>query len=159
MSRYLAVAIGGALGAMARYWIGSLVGERFPTRFPLGTFLINVSGSFIIGLFLTLVSDRMSIHPNWRLAIAVGFVGAYTTFSTFEYETFKLLESGNSTSAFMNVIVSLTLGFLAVWGGIEIGRAIGSSPVARHAARPAALEEEAPQAKAGLDSSNPNEPH
>ena len=162
MSRYVAVAIGGALGAMARYWIGSLVGERFPTRFPLGTLIINVSGSFIIGLFLTLVTDRMSIHPNWRLAIAVGFVGAYTTFSTFEYETFKLLEGGSSTYGFMNVVVSLTLGFLAVWGGIELGRAIGTSTTARHAARPAALKQEAkelPQTAAGLDSTSRNEPH
>jgi CrcB protein len=64
LSRYIAVAIGRALGAMARYWIGSPVGERFPTRFPLGTLLINVSGSFIIGLFLTLITERIGIHPN-----------------------------------------------------------------------------------------------
>ena len=122
MGRYFAVAIGGALGAVARYWVYIVVSERFPTRFPLGTLMINVSGSFIIGFFLTAVAGRMNIHPNWTLAIAVGFVGAYTTFSTFEYETFRLLEVGSSLGGLMNVIASLVLGFLAVWGGSAAGR-------------------------------------
>ena len=129
MSRYLAVAIGGALGAMARYWIGNLVAERFPTRFPLGTLIINVSGSFIVGFFLAIVSERVNLHPNWKLAVAVGFVGAYTTFSTFEYETFRLLENGIVTGGMLNVIASLILGFLAVWGGIVAGRGLGRSDI------------------------------
>ena len=144
MSRYFAVAIGGALGAMARYWIGNIVAERFPTRFPLGTFIINVSGSFIVGFFLALVSERINIHPNWKLAVAVGFVGAYTTFSTFEYETFRLLENGIFAGGLINVLGSLILGFLAVWGGIVAGREFGrtgilagrSSIVASTAVRP-----------------------
>jgi CrcB protein len=116
---------------MSRYWIATVVGERFPTRFPLGTLIINVTGSFIIGFFLTLVSERINIHPNWRLAISVGFVGAYTTFSTFEYETFKLLETGSGISGFMNVIMSLMLGFLAVWGGIAMARQIHAPDIVR----------------------------
>jgi CrcB protein len=107
---------------MARYWVSIVVEERFATRFPLATLIINVTGSFILGFFLTLVTERASIHPNWRLAVAVGFVGAYTTFSTFEYETFKLLETGSGVGGLMNVIVSLALGFLAVWGGIVAAR-------------------------------------
>ena len=122
MGRYIAVAIGGALGAMARYWIGNLVAARFPTRFPLGTLIINVSGSFIVGFFLAVVSERVNIHSNWKLAVAVGFVGAYTTFSTFEYETFRLLENGIITGGLINVLASLILGFVAVWGGIVAGR-------------------------------------
>ena len=129
MSRYFAVAIGGALGAMARYWIGNLVAERFPTRFPLGTLTINVSGSFIVGFFLAIVSERANIHPNWKLAVAVGFVGAYTTFSTFEYETFRLLENGIVTGGMLNVLASLILGFLAVWGGIVAGRELGKTDI------------------------------
>lgn len=132
MEKYLAVAAGGALGAMARYWIGTLVSERFSTTFPYGTMIINISGSFIIGLFLTLVTERVTIHPNWRLAIAVGFVGAYTTFSTFQYETFKLLETGGGISGLMNVVISLLLGFLAVWGGIALAREIDAPAIARH---------------------------
>ena len=129
MGRYFAVAIGGALGAMARYWIGNLVAARFPTRFPLGTFIINVSGSFIVGFFLAVVGDRVNIHPNWKLAVAVGFVGAYTTFSTFEYETFRLLENGIVTGGLINVLASLILGFLAVWGGIVAGRELSKSAI------------------------------
>lgn len=131
MTRYLVVAFGGALGAIARYWFSSLIGERVPTRFPLGTLIINVTGSFIIGFFLTFVTERINIHPNWRLGVAVGFVGAYTTFSTFEYETFRLLETGSGIGGFMNVIVSLMLGFLAVWGGIALGREISAPAIVR----------------------------
>jgi CrcB protein len=116
---------------MARYWISSLVSERFPTRFPYGTLIINVTGSLIIGVFLTLVTERVNIHPNWRLAFAVGFVGAYTTFSTFEYETFKLLETGNGISGLANVVVSLALGFVAVWGGVALGRWIEAPAIIR----------------------------
>jgi fluoride exporter len=125
MDRYLAVALGGALGAVARYWIGALVLEHLPTRFPLGTFLINATGSFVIGFFMTLAAERMPLHPNWRLAVAVGFVGAYTTFSTFEYETFKLIEEGAAGTAIANVVLSVLLGFLAVWAGIATARHIG----------------------------------
>jgi fluoride exporter len=133
LGKYLAVAIGGALGAIARFWLAGVVSERFPTRFPLGTLVINVTGSFIIGFFLTLVTERVNIHPHWRLAVAVGFVGAYTTFSTFEYETFKLLETGGRLSGLMNVIVSLILGFVAVWAGIALAREISAPAIVRQA--------------------------
>ena len=134
LTKYIVVGFGGALGAIARYWFSALIGERFPTRFPLGTLVINVSGSFIIGFFLTLVTERLNIHPNWRLGVAVGFVGAYTTFSTFEFETFRLLETGSGFSGFMNVVVSLMLGFLAVWGGIALARQISVPAAAGHGA-------------------------
>jgi CrcB protein len=132
LEKYMVVAIGGALGAIARYWLGSLIGQALPSRFPYGTVVINVTGCFIIGLFLTLASERISINPNWRLAVAVGFVGAYTTFSTFEYESFKLMESGSGISGFMNVIVSLMLGFLAVWAGVALARKIDSPSITRN---------------------------
>jgi len=116
------VALGGAIGASARYWLGNLVNSRLPMQFPLGTFVINVTGSFIIGFFLTLVTQRITVHPNWRLLIAVGFVGAYTTFSTFEFETLKLIEEGSVVSAALNVILSFVLGFIAVWLGVTAAR-------------------------------------
>ncbi|HZS07550.1 MAG TPA: fluoride efflux transporter CrcB [Blastocatellia bacterium] len=122
MDKIIVVALGGALGAVARYWLGGLLSSRWPMQFPLGTFVINVTGSFIIGFFLTLVGQRIAIHPNWRLLIAVGFVGAYTTFSTFEYETLKLLEEGNVLSAALNVFLSLAAGFVAVWLGVILAR-------------------------------------
>lgn len=131
LDKYLVVAVGGALGAMARYWLGSVIGQALPSRFPYGTVVINITGCFIIGFFLTLASEKINISPNWRLAVAVGFVGAYTTFSTFEYETFKLVETGSGLSALMNVIVSLVLGFAAVWGGVAMARRVGSATQVR----------------------------
>jgi CrcB protein len=91
-------------------------------QFPLGTFVINVTGSFIIGFFLTLVSQRITVNPNWRLLVAIGFVGAYTTFSTFEYETLKLIEEGSILSAALNVMLSFAAGFIAVWLGVVAAR-------------------------------------
>jgi len=122
LSKLIVVALGGAIGAIARYWLGDLISSRLPSQFPLGTFVINVTGSFIIGFFMTLVSQRITVHPNWRLLIAVGFVGAYTTFSTFEFETLKLIEKGNVVSAALNVILSFVVGFIAVWLGVAAAR-------------------------------------
>jgi fluoride exporter len=122
LSKLIVVAFGGAIGAIARYWLGGLINSRLPMQFPLGTFAINVTGSFIIGFFLTLVGHRITVHPNWHLLIAVGFVGAYTTFSTFEYETLKLIEEGSPLSAALNVTLSLFLGFVAVWLGVTAAR-------------------------------------
>jgi len=124
VNRWIAIAVGGALGTLARYGIGSLIGVRFANRFPLATLIINISGSFALGFFLTLAGEKVHLPMHWRLAVSVGFVGAYTTFSTFEYETFKLLERGNGLSGLLNAAISLMLGFFAVWGGIASARSI-----------------------------------
>lgn len=84
---YLVISLGGILGANARYVLGTWIATRYGTSFPYGTLVINVSGSFVIGLFLTLIAERFVLHPNWRLFFAVGFLGAYTTFSTFSFES------------------------------------------------------------------------
>lgn len=119
-TRYLAVAAAGALGATARYFLGGVVFSRVRTPFPLATFVINVSGSFILGFFLTIATERVSFSPEFRLAIAVGFIGAYTTFSTFEYETLRLAEEHGVGLALLNVILSVVVGFAAVWGGMAV---------------------------------------
>jgi fluoride exporter len=124
LSKYLAVAVGGALGALARYWVASVIGSRFDSRFPFSTLAINLSGSFIAGLFLALILERVNMHPNWRLAVVVGFLGAYTTFSTFAYESFKLLEERAVIRGFANLIASMTLGLIAVWLGVVAARGI-----------------------------------
>jgi CrcB protein len=124
LTRYLAVAAGGALGAIARYYLGNSALSRTAAPFPTSTFVINVTGSFILGLFLTLVTERINISPHLRLAVAVGFVGAYTTFSTFEYETVKLIEEHGYLLAFLYVASSLIVGLMAVWGGIILARKI-----------------------------------
>jgi CrcB protein len=122
LSRYLAVAAGGALGAMARYFLNNSALSRIATPFPTATFIINITGSFILGFFLTLVTERLSVSPYLRVAVAVGFVGAYTTFSTFEYETVVLVRERGYFLAFLYVASSFIIGFAAVWSGIILAR-------------------------------------
>lgn len=124
LARYLAVAAGGAVGAVLRYYLGGSVLGRWAAPFPLATFVINVSGSFLLGFFLTVATERLQIDPLIRLAVAVGFVGAFTTFSTFEYETARLVETGFPLYALLSVILSVALGFAAVWAGIFLGRQV-----------------------------------
>ncbi len=119
---FLIVGIGGALGAMSRYGVALIVARFWSRDFPLATLLINVSGSFILGFFATFAADRTSFDPLWRLLIATGFVGAYTTFSTFEYETQRLTEAGAMWWAAANVITSVVAGFAAVHIGVFLGR-------------------------------------
>ena len=120
--RYLVVGLGGFLGAIARYSVGVWVDTFWRRDFPLATFLVNVSGCFILGFFLTLAAERMSITPMMRLLVATGFVGAYTTFSTFEYETQRLTTTGAFGWALVNVLTSVVAGYVAVQLGVAIGR-------------------------------------
>jgi CrcB protein len=119
--RFLIVGLGGFAGAIARYAISSSVENCWRRGFPLATFLINVTGCFVIGFFLTYASARL-LHPNWRLLIATGFVGAYTTFSTFEYETFRLREAQQPLIALGYVMASLIAGYLAVMLAVSMAR-------------------------------------
>jgi fluoride exporter len=119
---YLLVAAGGAVGAITRLGIGNLFLKRFGPAWPYGTLFINVTGSFIIGVFVTAATARWKLHPGWVLLVSTGFVGAYTTFSTYEYETQRLLEMGQTARALLYVALSNVLGFGAVWGGVWLGR-------------------------------------
>ncbi len=116
------VGLGGFLGANARYWLGGWVAQRYGTAFPWGTLLINVTGSFILGLFATWITERVVAPAHLRLLVAIGFVGAYTTFSTFEYETYQLIENGAAARALANVMGSVLAGFAAVWLGVRLAR-------------------------------------
>jgi fluoride exporter len=117
----LFVALGGAIGSAARYLVGGWFAVRFGAAFPYGTFVINVSGSFIIGFFLAFAQDRVSISPYWRLFFAVGFVGGYTTFSTFEYEAIRLLQDGEMLLAAVYLMGSVVTGGVAAIAGIALG--------------------------------------
>ena len=114
------VLVGGGVGALARYILGTAIAERVGSRFPLGTLVINVSGSFLIGLLMTLFTERLQVSPNWRLILVVGFLGGYTTFSTFEYETLQAVQGGGKWIGLLNVLGSVTLGYIAVWLGTMI---------------------------------------
>lgn len=122
MSKYLVVALGGALGAIARYLLSEYIGKLSISPFPYATFLINISGSFVIGVFLTLIARGAPINDHWRLVFAVGFLGAYTTFSSFEYETLKLIEEGKFGYSLLYVLSSLIVGFIGVWLGAALAR-------------------------------------
>ncbi len=132
LTKYLAVAGGGAIGAALRYYLTLSGLSRTIQPFPTATFVINITGSFIIGFFLTLVTERIPINPHIRLAVAVGFVGAYTTFSTFEYETARLVEGRDFLYAFLYVVLSFAVGFGAVWGGIIAARKVERVPASSH---------------------------
>jgi CrcB protein len=115
------VGLGGFLGANARYLLGGFISQRWGTVFPLGTFVINVTGSFILGFFLAYAQDRPWLEPSARLTFAVGFVGAYTTFSTFEYETMRLIQQREIMLAMWNIFGSLLTGMVGVFGGYALG--------------------------------------
>jgi CrcB protein len=117
VDRFLVVLFGGGLGAVARFYIGSAVMTRYAGRFPLGTFLINVSGSFFIGLLMTLLTARVTVHPNWRLFLVTGILGGYTTFSSFEYECYIAARSGTPLIGLLYIVSSVGFGYLAVWLG------------------------------------------
>jgi CrcB protein len=123
MRTVLAVALAGALGALARWGIGAWFGHRWPT-FPWGTMVINVSGSFILGVLFAVLVERNIGSTTLRVALMTGLMGAYTTFSTFSLETFRLFEDGSVGPALANISLSVVLGLLAVWLGITVGRAL-----------------------------------
>ena len=117
MVRYIAIIVGAGIGAAVRFALGSWIGQRWGRSFPLGTFVINVSGSFLIGLFMTLMIDRFTENPVWRLFLIVGVLGGYTTFSSFEYETGRLVTDGEYLYATLNAVLSVVVGFAALKTG------------------------------------------
>ena len=117
MDKYLVVLAGAGLGGLARYTLGTWIMARSGGRFPLGTFLINISGSFLIGLLMTILTERIQPHPNWRLFLVVGCLGGYTTFSSFEYETLQAVRDGERWMGLLYVAGSVLFGYAAVWIG------------------------------------------
>jgi fluoride exporter len=120
---YLLVGLGGFIGAIARFELARAIGAFFEPRFPWGTFAINVSGSFLLGVLGVIVAQKAPDSEALRLGLGVGFLGAFTTFSTFEFETHALLDDGSWMMALANMIASLLLGLVAVRAGIVLAKA------------------------------------
>lgn len=114
------VMLGGATGSLSRYLVGTAIMNRMGGRFPLGTVFINVTGSFLIGFIMTLLTERLNPHPNWRFLLVVGFLGGYTTFSSFEWETLGLVRDGGRWLGLINAAGSVVLGYIAVWLGAAV---------------------------------------
>jgi fluoride exporter len=124
MEKFWLISAGAVLGANARYWLGDWAAQKWGAGFPYGTLIINLSGSLILGFFMTLATERFLIDPRWRLFFAVGFLGAYTTFSTYTYESFNLLSKGQWLPGLLNLLGSTLLGVGAVGIGVFLGRSV-----------------------------------
>jgi CrcB protein len=118
------ISIGGILGANARYLLANWAVQRIGATFPYGTFIINISGAFGLGLFMAVLQDRAFVHTDYRLFFATGFCGAYTTFSTLTYESLRLFQDGSILLAFTNLFGSILIGMLGVFFGFVLGRLI-----------------------------------
>lgn len=128
MSAYLAVAVGGALGSMARFWCSGFAARSFGETFPWGTMLVNVVGSFVIGLFATLTGPdgRLFVPGEWRVFVMVGLLGGFTTFSSFSLQTLALIRDSEYLYAAANVLGSLALCLVGVWLGHVLALAINA---------------------------------
>jgi CrcB protein len=124
VGKYFAVGVGGFVGSIARFWLAVYVGQRMGTRFPYGTFLVNISGSFLVGLVMTILTEKTLLSPTYRYLIPIGFIGGYTTFSTFEYETLRAIQDGQFSIGLLNIVLSVLVGFLMVWTGAMVGKAV-----------------------------------
>ena len=121
---YALVAIFGAAGAVSRYWVDGRISDLTHGQFPWGTFVINVAGAFALGLLVALTTERLLPHPNWRVALGIGYLGSYTTFSTYPYESVKLAEDGAVGLALVNSVGMVAIGMLAAFTGLALGRAL-----------------------------------
>lgn len=115
---------GGFLGANARYFLGRWIAERYGGEFPYGTMFINVSGSLIIGFVLTVLAARSGLSPNYRLLVAVGFLGAYTTFSTYTYDGLTMMRADEWLKSLVYLTASVVMGMAAVTAGMLLGRRV-----------------------------------
>jgi len=124
MMNYIFVFAGGGIGAVSRFALAAWIGQRWGRSFPLGTFTVNVSGSFLIGFLMTLMAELFVENPQWRLFLVIGGLGGYTTFSSLQYETGKLVVDGELGYAALNMVLSVAVGFMALKLGEVVAKII-----------------------------------
>lgn len=124
MFQMLVIALGGALGAVSRYAVIGLTTEWFGKSFPYGTLLVNVLGSFVMGILYVLFVQKMQLSPEYKAMLTVGFLGAFTTFSTFSLEAFSYINQGLIVSAMTYILSSVILCIIAVWAGVSVAKLI-----------------------------------
>ena len=122
MTTVLAIAAGGAGGALLRYWCSQGIHALLGRGFPYGTLTVNVAGSLLMGFLFVLLNERQFVAPEWRAFLLIGLLGAFTTFSAFSIETLNLLEQGEVLKAGLNIVFSVSLCLVACWSGIILGR-------------------------------------
>ncbi|NPV77701.1 MAG: fluoride efflux transporter CrcB [Anaerolineae bacterium] len=122
MQKFLIISLGAIIGANLRYWIGGWIARIFGASYPWGTLIINLSGSFILGLFLTLITERFFIDPRWRTLVGIGLLGSYTTFSTYTFESVSLILGGQYWAGFLNLFGSAFAGGIMMLFGIYLGK-------------------------------------
>lgn len=120
MERYLLVMVGAAAGGLARYVVGTAIMQRLGGRFPWGTLMVNVTGCFLIGVLMPLLTERGGVSPRWRLLLVIGVLGGYTTYSSFAWETYQAVRDGSPLIGLMNVVLSVVAGYAAVWCGAAL---------------------------------------
>lgn len=126
MNRFLLIAVGAVLGANARYLVGLWAAQRFGVDFPYGTAIVNITGSFVLGFLVAWGSTRAGLSPELRLLFAVGFLGSYTTFSSFAVESLQQLESVHMGSALLNIFINNGIGLAAAWVGMLLARSVAA---------------------------------
>ncbi len=122
MNTYMAIAFGGAFGAVSRFWLHTAVQRFNGSNFPLGTFTVNILGSFLIGVFFVVMAEKAQLSEFWRPLIMVGFLGAMTTFSTFSLDALLLFEQGHYNTALLYIVSSVALCLFAAFAGIQLTR-------------------------------------
>lgn len=121
---YLWIALGAVAGATGRYFVSTQIARHFSTSFPYGTLLINLTGSLALGFFLVFSTERVLLDPRWRLLVAIGFCGSYTTFSSYAFESFALMEQGQWLLMSINIVGSNALCLAAVLAGAALARGL-----------------------------------
>ena len=124
MNQIINLILGGTIGTLSRYFLSGLVYRAFGTTFPYGTFAVNILGCFLVGLFASIMDEKIVLNSNLRLLFMVGFCGAFTTFSTLIYESYNLIKDGDSLKAFLNIVISVIIGFIVFKLGINLGKII-----------------------------------